>query len=57
MDNLNNPKNQAAELYKTEDGGLTWNKTHTSPFKIFSAYGWYFTNVYVNPKNDEEVFA
>ena len=57
VDNLNNPKNQAAELYKTEDGGLTWNKTHSSPFKIFSAYGWYFTNVYVNPKNDEEIFC
>jgi hypothetical protein len=57
VDNLNNPKDQAAELYKTVDGGLTWTKTHAGPFKIFSLYGWYFTNVYVNPKDDEEVFC
>ena len=48
VDNLSNAKDQAAELYKTLDGGLTWTKTHTGPFKIFSLYGWYFTNVYVN---------
>ena len=57
VDNLSNAKDQAAELYKTLDGGLTWTKTHTGPFKIFSLYGWYFTNVYVNPKDDEEVFC
>ena len=57
VDNLNNPTDEAAELYKTIDGGKTWTKTHSSPFLIFSAYGWYFTNVYVNPKNDEEVYC
>ena len=57
VDNLTNAKNQAAELYKTLDGGLTWTKTHAGPFKIFSQYGWYFTNVYVNPSDDEEVFC
>ena len=57
IDNLNNARNEAAELYKTEDGGLTWNKTHKDPFKIFPGIGWYFTDVYVNPENDEEVFC
>ena len=57
IDNLNNAKDQAAELYKTLDGGITWTKTHTGPIKIFSLYGWYFTNVYVNPKDDEEVYC
>ena len=57
VDNLNNPTDEAAELYKTIDGGNTWTKTHSSPFLIFSAYGWYFTNVYVNPKDDEEVYC
>ena len=57
LDNLNNAKEATAELYKTIDGGLTWNKTHTGPFKLFSAYGWYFTNVYVDPMNDEEVYC
>ena len=57
IDNLNNPRDHAAELYKTSDGGLNWTKTHTGPFKIFPGIGWYFTNVYVNPKDDEEVFC
>lgn len=57
VDNLKNTPGQAAELYKTIDGGLTWIKTHTAPFNIFSVIGWYFTDVYVNPKNDEEIFC
>ena len=57
VDNLNNPEGQTAELYKTIDGGVTWSKTNTQPFFIFSVIGWYFTDVYVNPKNDEEVYC
>jgi photosystem II stability/assembly factor-like uncharacterized protein len=57
IDNLNNPRDHAAELYKTTDGGLNWTKTHSEPFQIFPGIGWYFTDVYVNPKNDEEVFC
>jgi hypothetical protein len=57
IDNLNNPRNEAAELYKTVNGGQTWLKTHATPFKIFPGIGWYFTDVYVNPKDDEEVFC
>ena len=57
VDNLNNPADQRAELYKTLDGGITWTKTHAEPFKIFSLYGWYFTKIFVSPKNDEEVFC
>ena len=57
IDNLNNPRDHAAELYKTMDGGLNWTKTHSEPFKIFPGIGWYFTDVYVNPKDDEEVYC
>jgi photosystem II stability/assembly factor-like uncharacterized protein len=57
IDNLKNSPGQAAELYKTIDGGLTWTKTHTAPFNVFSVIGWYFTDVCVNPKNDEEIFC
>lgn len=57
IDNLNNSRNEAAELYKTIDGGLSWEKTHVDPFRIFPGIGWYFTDVYVNPENDEEVFC
>ncbi len=57
IDNLNNTPGQSAELYKTTDGGLTWNKTHDTSFKIFSVIGWYFTDVYVNPKDDDEIYC
>ena len=57
IDNLNNPRDHAAELYKTIDGGLNWTKTHSEPFKIFPGIGWYFTDVYTNPKDDEEVYC
>ncbi len=57
MDNLNNRRDEAAELYKTMDGGQSWIKTHDKPFKIFPGIGWYFTDVYVNPLNDEDVFC
>jgi photosystem II stability/assembly factor-like uncharacterized protein len=57
VDNLNNDRNDAAELYQTTDGGVTWKKTHARPFKIFGGIGWYFTDVYVSPVNDNEVFA
>jgi photosystem II stability/assembly factor-like uncharacterized protein len=57
VDNLNNVAGQSAELYRTIDGGLTWVKTHQKPFNIFSVIGWYFTDVYVSPDNDEEVYC
>jgi photosystem II stability/assembly factor-like uncharacterized protein len=57
VDNLNNPAGQSAELYKTIDGGLTWTKTHSQPLRIYSVIGWYFSRVYVNPLNDEEVYC
>ena len=57
VDNRTNPNDSTAELYKTLDGGMTWKKTHDAPFKIFQGIGWYFTDVYVNPQDDEEVYC
>jgi photosystem II stability/assembly factor-like uncharacterized protein len=58
VDNLNkNNSNLAAEVYRTLDGGKSWEKTHTDELYIFPEIGWYFADCYVNPQNDEEVFA
>jgi hypothetical protein len=57
IDNLNNPPGTSAELYKTIDGGISWNKTHTDSLRFFSVIGWYFTDVYINPKDDEEIYC
>ncbi|MBL0273952.1 MAG: hypothetical protein IPQ06_12995 [Chitinophagaceae bacterium] len=57
VDNLHNTPGLSAELYKTTDGGITWDKTNKDSLKFFSVIGWYFTDVYINPKDDEEVFC
>jgi hypothetical protein len=57
IDNLNNSSGISAELYKTTDGGISWKKTHTDSLKFFSVIGWYFTDVYLNPKDDEEIYC
>jgi photosystem II stability/assembly factor-like uncharacterized protein len=57
IDNLTNPSGQSSELYKSVDGGINWTKTHNAPNFNFSVIGWYFTDVYLNPKDDEEVYC
>jgi photosystem II stability/assembly factor-like uncharacterized protein len=57
IDNLNKDKNMATELYRTTDGGATWTRTHKDDLKLSGGIGWYFGDCYVNPKDDEEVFA
>ncbi|MDA1264820.1 MAG: hypothetical protein O2816_07065, partial [Planctomycetota bacterium] len=46
-----------AELFRTDDGGETWSRTHTEDLHIFSRIGWYFADCYVNPIDDDEVYA
>ncbi|KKL24063.1 hypothetical protein LCGC14_2419100, partial [marine sediment metagenome] len=57
VDNRSNENDDAAEVYKTLDGGLHWERTHQEDLKIFSVIGWYFTDIYVSPANDDEIFA
>ncbi len=46
-----------AEIYRTIDGGENWKRTHEADLEIFSVVGWYFTDIYVNPQNDEEIYG
>ena len=57
VDNLNKSETRGAEVYKTTDGGLTWARTHAEDLLIFPQIGWYFADIYLNPKDDEEVYA
>ncbi|MGM0573289.1 MAG: VPS10 domain-containing protein [Bacteroidota bacterium] len=57
IDNLSNEKNKHAEVYKTTDGGRSWERTHEEDLLIFPGIGWYFADIYVNPHNDERVYA
>ncbi len=57
VDNLNKKSHLAAEVYKTEDAGKTWKRTHQEELLIFPRIGWYFADCYVNPLDDEEIYA
>lgn len=58
MDHRNRGKDEgAAKIFRTLDGGKSWVKTHKDEQMFFSTIGWYFTDIYVNPKNDEEIFG
>ena len=46
-----------AELYKSEDGGETWQKTHTNYLDdVYSSYGYYFGTIAVNTSNKNKVY-
>lgn len=57
-DNVNaGYKNGTAELYLTEDGGKRWKKTHSENLKILNTFGEVFTDCFVNPQDDNEVYV
>lgn len=57
-DNLNHLGDKdTGELYRSDDGGKTWTKPHAANLKIFSSFGHVFTDCFVNPADDNEVYA
>ncbi len=57
LDNRERIETGAAQVFRSLDGGKVWKQTHNSDLLIFSRIGWYFADIYVNPKDDEELFA
>ena len=46
-----------AEVYKTIDGGKTWNKTHDSYLDgIYYSYGYYFGKIHVAPQDKDAIY-
>jgi photosystem II stability/assembly factor-like uncharacterized protein len=46
-----------AELYRSDDYGRTWRRTHQDPIEqMFFTYGYYFANVRCMPENADEVY-
>lgn len=46
-----------AEVYRSDNGGQTWRKTHDKEIPIFFTYGYYFAKIYVSPTNPDKVYA
>ncbi|MDP5026937.1 MAG: glycosyl hydrolase [Flavobacterium sp.] len=45
------------ELYKSEDSGKTWNRTHEKYIDdMFYSYGYYFANISVDLKNKNRIY-
>ena len=46
-----------AEVYRSNDGGKTWQKTHKKYIDdLYYSYGYYFGMVHVHPKNKEKIY-
>lgn len=57
IDNHNNKREETPEVYQSIDGGVNWQKTHNTPLKFASVIGWYFSDIYLNPQDDDEVYV
>jgi photosystem II stability/assembly factor-like uncharacterized protein len=56
VDNQN--KSDHSEIYRTVDGGTSWNRTHEQgELRMLASIGWYFADCYVNPQDDDEIFG
>jgi len=59
IDNRNETEGNSAEVYQSMNGGVTWKRSHNDTLRIFPGnnIGWYFADIYVNPKNDDEIYS
>lgn len=47
-----------AEVYRTDDGGATWKKTHEDYIDdLFFSYGYYFAQIRVHPNDKNRVYT
>ena len=45
------------EIYRSDNGGQSWKKTHEKDIPGNVSYGYYFSKVYVSPVNPDKVYA
>ena len=55
-DGFQNSGIAGCEVYRSEDGGMHWTKTHDKPIGIFNTYGYYFAKIYTSAYNPDKVF-
>jgi hypothetical protein len=46
-----------AEVYRSDNGGASWKKTHSIDLEgIFSTYGYYFSRISVSPNDENKIY-
>lgn len=55
-DGFQNTGIAGCEVYKSEDGGKSWKKSHEKPIEIFNTYGYYFAKIYTSAYNPDKIF-
>ncbi len=54
---LFNTKIKGAEVYRSDDAGKTWKRTHAADIDgVYFTYGYYFGELRVSPSNTEDVY-
>ncbi len=49
---------KGAEVYKSTDGGKTWNKTHDDYLdEVYYSYGYYFGQIRVDPQDPDMIYT
>lgn len=56
VDNHNKNVKTTSEIYRSLDGGKNWQRTHEADLDLMAKL-WYFADIYVNPKDDEEIWG
>jgi photosystem II stability/assembly factor-like uncharacterized protein len=55
-DGFSNSAIKGCEVYRSDDAGKTWKKTHDKPIATFNTYGYYFAKIYTSHTNADKVF-
>lgn len=55
-DGFQNTGIAGCEVYRSDNGGNSWKKTHETPVSIFNTYGYYFAKIYTSSYNPDKIF-
>lgn len=49
---------KGAEVYRSDDAGVTWKRTHEKYLdNVFYTFGYYFGEIYVSPLNPDKIYV
>jgi photosystem II stability/assembly factor-like uncharacterized protein len=54
-DGFQNAGIYGAEVYRSDDGGMTWKKMNEKGLTLYSTYGYYFGKIFVSPMNENKL--